>query len=76
MAFCEHHLKQNNESRSGGRRAYWYEGKNSSAIVVEFHARSTEATECSQQLWRYRPDADTKQSAIAIHHVLALLSHS
>ncbi|WP_375497235.1 plasmid replication protein, CyRepA1 family [uncultured Nostoc sp.] len=28
-----------NEYRSGGRQVYWYEGKNSSAIVAEFHAR-------------------------------------
>ncbi|MCC5669717.1 DUF3854 domain-containing protein [Nostoc sp. CHAB 5784] len=28
-----------NEYRSGGRQVYWYEGKNSSAIVAEFHAQ-------------------------------------
>jgi hypothetical protein len=28
-----------NEYRSGGRQVHWYEGKNSSAIVAEFHAQ-------------------------------------
>ncbi|QFS51878.1 plasmid replication protein, CyRepA1 family [Nostoc sphaeroides] len=28
-----------NEYRSGGRQVFWYEGKNSSAIVAEFHAQ-------------------------------------
>ncbi|WP_431356849.1 plasmid replication protein, CyRepA1 family [Komarekiella delphini-convector] len=28
-----------NEYRSGGRKVHWYEGKNSSALVAEFHAQ-------------------------------------
>ncbi|WP_226889491.1 hypothetical protein [Nostoc sp. MG11] len=28
-----------NEYRSGGRQVHWYEGKNSSALVAEFHAQ-------------------------------------
>ncbi|MHC5732473.1 MAG: hypothetical protein ACYTXY_52130, partial [Nostoc sp.] len=28
-----------NQYRSGGRQVHWYEGRNSSAIVAEFHAK-------------------------------------
>lgn len=28
-----------NEFRSGGRKVYWFEGKNSSALIAEFHAQ-------------------------------------
>ncbi len=42
-----------------------------SAGFSVFHAVSQSATECAQQLWRYRPDGDTQlnHSAIGVSDV-------